>query len=80
MQITFLNVRYSCKPTCHNRFALACVRLHRALGHALCKGLGPMRRLAFVEEPVERGLGRSAPAAGSWISLATLGTTWWPGF
>ena len=57
MQITCLNVRYSCKPTCHNRFALACVRLHRALGHALCKGLGPMRRLAFVEKPVERGLG-----------------------
>ncbi len=23
----------------HNEFALACVRLHRALGHALCKGI-----------------------------------------
>ncbi len=42
MQITCLNVRYSSKPTFHNRFALSCVRLHRALGHALCNELGPM--------------------------------------
>ncbi len=55
MQVTFLNVRYSCKPMSHNEFALACVRLHRALGHALCKGFVPdaaSDRARLVLKPV----------------------------
>ena len=57
MQITFLNLGHSCKPMSHNEFALTCVRLHQAPGHALCKEFGSDATLAFVEEPVERGLG-----------------------
>ena len=77
MQITFLYVRYSCKPTSHNEFALAWVRLHRALGHALCKGLGPdaagMLTKAWPALPAQTwSMQKTKPAGPSESQLALL--------